>query len=599
MDDPSLHGYLAVLRRRRWVVLLAVATGAAVALAFSLLQTPRYEASAELLMRRTASQRLLVDESGRIDSPASAERDLNNEIRLIESSPVTEAVEDAYDGNLDVDIVQARATAAESDDGITLSARAADADAAAELVNLYAATYIDERRAQQVDELVAVSEDIQERLDSVRETMAEVRAPLDAIEQELAAAPADGAEREALEQERQTVLGQVLPQLAPLLARESSFVGQLQQLEASQDLSQTGGVEVLNPATAPSTPATPDTVANVVVGALIGLLAGIAIAFALDRLDDSVRTKEAAEGITNLPTLGIVPEVTHDHGGDLVTVADPMGNASEAYRLLRTSVKFLGIDSPLRTILVTSAGAGEGKTVTAANLATTLAQTGDRVLLVDADLRRPRLHEMFSAPTTPGLTTILLDDTAPERSIYAVEEVPSLHILPPGTPPPNPAELLDSNRARALCGELADRYDVVIIDSPPVVPVTDAVVMAGWVDAVLLVVAHRATSRRGLARSVELLRHVDAPLVGTVLNRVPPREGYGDQGYRYNSYRRRSEQARHKRMDHVDAPAAHAAPIASAGNGAGGHAPRRAAAAADDAATSGAERPRVSELDEI
>ncbi|MDD9350108.1 polysaccharide biosynthesis tyrosine autokinase [Mumia sp.] len=600
MDDRSLQDYLAVLRRRRWVVLLAVAIGAALALAFSVVQTPRYEASAELLMRGTASQRLLVDERGQIDSPASAERDLNNEIRQIESHAVVEAVDDAYDGNLDVDIVQARATASDSDDGITLSARATDAAAAADLVNLYADTYIDQRRAQQVDELVAVSEDIQVRLDELRATMAEVRAPLDAIDQELAAAPEEGPERASLEQEQQTVLTQVLPRLAPLSARESSFVGQLQQLEASQDLSQTGGVEVLNPAAAPSSPASPDTVSNVVVGALIGLLVGIGLAFALDRLDDSVRSKETAEVITGLPTLGIVPDVAEDHkGSDLVTVADPMGSASEAYRLLRTSVKFLGIDTPLHTILVTSAGAGEGKTDTAAHLATTLAQTGERVLLVDADLRRPRLHEMFSAPREPGLTTVLLDEDEPERSVYAVEEVPSLHILPPGAPPPNPAELLDSNRARAVFAELAGRYDVVIIDSPPVVPVTDAVVMAGWADAVLLVVAHRTTSRRGLVRSVELLRHVDAPLIGLVLNRVPAREGYGDQGYRYNTYRRRSEAARRKRMGHVQTPAAHTAPVANSGNGVDGHHTRTSGATPDDATADETERPRVSGLDEI
>ena len=219
---------------------------------------------------------------------------------------------------------------------------------------------------------------------------------------------------------------------------------------------------------------------------------------------------------------------------------------SEAYRLLRTSVKFLSLDAPVRTVLVTSPAASEGKTITTANLATVLAQGGERVLLVGADLRRPRLHELFGAPLSPGLTTVLLGEASPEASVYAVDDVPGLHLMPPGPPPPNPAELLDSTRARDLFATLATRYDAVIVDSPPVLPVTDAQVLARAADAALLVVAYRETSRRGLTRAIELLGQVDAPLVGTVLNVVPANEAYGGQPYRYEVYRSRSERRRQR-----------------------------------------------------
>ncbi len=369
-----------------------------------------------------------------------------------------------------------------------------------------------------------------------------------------AATPAGTPERTELEDQRQAVLAQVLPELAPLQNRESSFRGQLSQLELSQDLTQLGGVEVLSEAREPASPVSPKLATNLVVGALVGLLGGILLAFAIDRLDDSVRSKEMVEKITDLPTLGVIPKsVSGSTSIDLVGIEDPSSPATEAYRLLRTSVRFLGLDGPLRTLLVTSAAASEGKTVTAANLSIALAQGGERVLLVAADLRRPRVHQLFGAPQTPGLTSALLGETTAESTAYAIEEVPGLHLMPPGPTPPNPAELLDSPRAQELFDSLAERYDRVIVDSPPVLPVTDAQVLARIADAVLLVVAHGETSKRGLARAMELLGQVNAPLVGTVLNLVPADQGYSGQTYRYDTYRSRSERRR-QREEGVGAP---------------------------------------------
>jgi receptor protein-tyrosine kinase len=231
---------------------------------------------------------------------------------------------------------------------------------------------------------------------------------------------------------------------------------------------------------------------------------------------------------------------------DLVGVESPTSAAAEAYRSLRTSVRFLGLDTPVRSVLVTSAEASEGKTVTAANLAIALAQGGENVLLVGADLRRPRVHEMFGAPQRPGLTSVLLGEATAESTVYDVKEAPGLHLMLPGPTPPNPAELLDSARARELFASLTSRYARVVIDSPPVLPVTDAQVLARLADAVLLVVAHGETSRRGLGRAIELLEQVEAPLVGTVLNLVPASEGYGGQTYRYDTYKSRSERRRQR-----------------------------------------------------
>lgn len=566
MDDATLKDYLAVLRRRRRVVALSVVAAVAVALLISLLTTPRYEARTELLLQRTASEELLVDELGQVRSAADAERELNNEIRLIESQSVREAVADAYDGPLDVDDVTASASASDSNDVIEVTLESTEPAAAADLVNLYADTYIEVRRQGKLDDLLAASDDIQTRLDDLREQIAEISQPLDEANARVAAAPAGSADRADLEEQRQTVLAQVLPQLAPLQSRESSLRGQLEQLEVTQDLSQAGGVDVLAVAEEPDAPVAPNAAANLVVGGLVGLLAGIALAFVHERMDDSVRSKDTVEQMSGLPTLGVIPKGADGAATiDLIALESPAAPAAEAYRLLRTSVRFLGLDSSMRTLLVTSAAASEGKTVTAANLAVALAQGDEQVLLIAADLRRPRLHEMFGAPQSPGLTSVLLGEASATSTVFAVEEVPGLHLMPPGPAPPNPAELLDSARTRDLITALGEGYDTVIIDSPPVLPVTDAQVLSRVADGVLLVVAHGETSKRGLARAIELLGQVDAPVVGTVLNLVPDNEGYGGQAYRYDTYRSRSERRRQREGRRADA----ATRAAHLGNGRG------------------------------
>jgi capsular exopolysaccharide synthesis family protein len=548
MNDPTLQDYIAVLRRRRLVVIASVLLAVGVALALSLVQTPQYEAEAELLLRRTPSEDLLVDELGQARSSVDSERELNNEIRLIESRLVRDEVDARYNGPIDVDDVKAGAPASDTNDVLRISVVSADAGEAADLVNVYTDTYITVRQDRQIEDLLAASEDIQSRLDGLRQQIAELSKPLDEIEAQIAATPADSPERSVLEAQRDTIMSQVLPQISPLQSRESSFRSQLEQLEVTQDLTRAGGIDVLDPADEPDTPVSPKTVRNLVVGGLVGLLGGIALAFARDYADDSVRSKEDSERSTGLPTLALIPKVPRrkESRSALVTLDEPGAPAAEAFRSLRTSVKFLGVDERIRTVLVTSSAASEGKTITAANLAVALVQAGDRVLLIGADLRRPRLHELFGAPVAPGLTTVLLRDAHAGTVIYDVAELPGLHLLTSGPTPPNPSELLGGEHARTVFAELAENYDTVIIDSPPVLPVTDAQVLARVVDATLVVVAYGETSKRGLTRTLELLRQVDAPVAGTVLNLMPSNKAYAGTPYRYETYRSRSERRRQR-----------------------------------------------------
>ena len=201
----------------------------------------------------------------------------------------------------------------------------------------------------------------------------------------------------------------------------------------------------------------------------------------------------------------------------LITLTDPRSPAAEAFRTLRTNLIFSSLDRPLTTLLVTSAAPDEGKSVTLANLAVTMAQGGRKTILVDCDLRHPRQHEIFGAPDRPGLTSMILDPSGVDEPPLAATSVEGLSLLPAGPLPPNPADLLSSRRMESLISSLKSRADIVLFDAPPIVAVTDAALLASKLDGVLLVVSAGQTKREHAQRAKELLERINVRLVGAVL----------------------------------------------------------------------------------
>lgn len=269
------------------------------------------------------------------------------------------------------------------------------------------------------------------------------------------------------------------------------------------------------------------------LAALVGLLIGLGAAFGIDYLDDSIRTQnDIAQSGGSLPVLAAVP-IDPPIDNLPVSISQPDDPAIETYRTLRTNVQFMGLDRSLKVIEVTSGGPGEGKTTTATNLAVVLAKAGNRVVLVDADLRRPRIHEVFALPNTRGLTDILLGD--PAEGI-AKQVLDNLSVITSGAIPPNPSEMLSGQRMDAMLHDLQRRFDYVILDTAPVLPVTDAVAMSQLVDGVLLVIQAGRTSRPNLTQTLASLRQVAAPLLGYVLNRARmSRSGRYGYGYGYTA----------------------------------------------------------------
>ena len=328
------------------------------------------------------------------------------------------------------------------------------------------------------------------------------------------------------------------------------------QRQKEQELALSSGrpnnISITNRATTPQGPVGPQRMRNIIIALLASLAAGIGLAFLLDYLDDSVRTSEDVGRHLGLPTLALIPHhsvgkgsaVTglipkngngSDSGGtSLVTLDDRNSPMAEAYRHLRTSLLFSSAGKPPQTILVTSAQPSEGKTTTAMNTAITLAQGDADVIIIDCDLRRPRLHNHFGLTNTHGLTNYLSGERSTENLIKPMPDVPRLKVITSGPIPPNPAELLSSNEMRNLLQFLRGRYKHIVIDSPPALSFTDAAILSTVVDGVILVAMTGKSSLHLMRQFKTRLTSIGARIYGVVLNGV--KSGSLDYDYYGSGY---------------------------------------------------------------
>ena len=307
------------------------------------------------------------------------------------------------------------------------------------------------------------------------------------------------------------------------------------QANETDDLSRPGSVSIVEPATTPGSPVRPRTALNTALGAFIGLLLAGAFALLYEYLDDTVKTAEDVEAAAGLPTLGGVARFPRVRTPADALVVAPNGRSplGEAYRVLRTNLQFSTLDA--QTLLVSSAGPREGKTTTTANLAIAIAQTGQRAIVVDSDLRRPSLHRVFGLSNGAGLTNALLAKEPEPTRFLQPTRFENLSLLASGPQPPNPSELLSSRRMDAVIDALRGAADIVLFDSPPALAVADASILAGKVDGTMLVVDTGRTRAPALRRANEALGHAKTRVLGAILNKLTDR-GHGYYGYGYYDY---------------------------------------------------------------
>ena len=494
-DEPSLlEAIFSVLRRRRLIILLCLVLVPAAALALSLTREKEYTAGASLLFRDSQLGQTLFGSSYLAPSSDPTRAAATN-LTLVSLDVVGDRTSQALGGRPTPDAIDRKVTVSAEGQSDVVKVTATDPSPAfaARLANTFAEQYIAFRRAADRK--------------SIREAQ-------DLVQQQIAALPAGATGRAASLRRR----GEQLAILAAL---------------------QTGNAELVQPADPPSSPSSPKPVRNTVAGLLLGVLLGLLLALLAERVDRRIRDTEEIERIFARPIVGLVPQ-SRALG---VREADPLAlppEEAEAFRMLRANLRYFNVNEELRSLLVVSAAPGDGKSTIALNLAATVAESGARALLIEADLRRPQLAHRLGLGPVAGLSSVVTGqvefDDAVRRMSVMRGDAPAgreLEVLVAGPVPPNPTGLLESDRMAALIRAAEQEYDLVVIDTPPTTIVSDAIPLVTRVGSILVITRLAHTSRDAASNLQRQMDHLGARTLGVVVNAAKRGGGGYYGGYTY------------------------------------------------------------------
>jgi capsular exopolysaccharide synthesis family protein len=545
--ELGLADFARIIWRHKFLILSLGILAAAAAFALDTRRTKIYEAKAQVLLTPTLSQ--AVSSANGTSSELSA-TDVATDAKVISSAANQRAAADLLK-------VPSLPSASVSQVGATnvvnVAVQSPNPAFAIRAANAYAQAYIAGQQHQAVTSLESAAIQLSAKIATLGAQISKIQDQVAALSAPTTTTFSSSAPA--------TVPPSSNPAIAALQNQENSLLEQQTTLrEQATQLSYTaqlagGGGQIIGTATAPAQQVSPHRVRDTALAGGIGLVLGLGVAFLWEFVDDRIRGEEDLEAATgSIPALGFIPTVpewlsrrSRQRGSPHVITegGSTSSPAAEAYRSLRTSIQFIRLDKEVRSIVVTSPYSNEGKTTTVANLAASMAQVGDRVAVLSCDLRKPELHAAFGLSNDVGFTSVILGETTPMKALQQIPGYDNLWVMPAGPIPPNPSELLASRRAERLLNMLTDQFDMVLIDTPPVLPVTDAAVLAAHADATLMVIAAGATTKKQARRAVEILQRVDSTPLGVIVNRIPHRGGnfYYGYGYGYRYGRRGTERS--------------------------------------------------------
>ncbi len=523
----ELRQYGRTLWKWFWLILVGAAIAGGVTYLVSSRSTPIYRSSSLLLIQQANSPSNL-----QWTEVLTSERLAANYARLLTTRPVLNQVAanlrlPEITSSIIVDPVRETQI-------IVLHVEDANPALATAVANDLPAVFISENEKQLQQRINSTLEAYQTQIDGVEADIEQAQTQLQVF-----TALEDDGEELTLEQASQRArleasLAQYRSSLAELLRNRDD----VKRAEANRG----DTITVVEPAIEPTVPVRPRVLVNTLIAAALGALLLIAVAFLIEYLDDTIKLPEDATRVTGLPALGSLVQYRNgDKARRLIAATNPQSPFTEAYRTLRTNIQFSSLDKPIDALMVTSASPGEGKSTTAANLAVVVAQGGKRTILIDTDLRRPVLHQVFGLPNAVGVTNaLLLPEGSDLTPLLQPTELENLWLLSSGPQPPNPSELLGSHRMGELIKELGQYADMLVFDSPPTLAVTDAAVLARQMDGVLLVVESAKTREVAAKRAAQGLLKVNANVLGIAVNRISYRLA-GSHYYYYDYYENKGD----------------------------------------------------------
>jgi len=509
----ELRDYLNVIRARKWVIIQAIVVVTLTAVVVSLVQPKVYEGHATVLISEKDTTAALLGTT--VSEFSQPERGLETQVQLMQLRPLAEETI----RELGLEMSPARllsfvtVSAVGQTNVVTVRAEAASPELAADIANSMARGFVDWSREIKRESIRAAADEVESRLDEAREQILQLGGRI----------------------QEEGKSDELTAELSMLTGTYTTLAEKLEQLRINEQLEEGAG-RVVSEAVPNQQPVSPQPTRNALMGLLVGLILGVGMAFLYEYLDDTIKSTEEAEKVYGAPVLGIIPMEKMEKGVKRqVSIIDaPGSSAAEAYRVLRNSIDFVNFEHDLKTLLVTSATPGEGKSTVSANLAVSLAQAGKKVVLVSCDFRRPTTQQFFPVTDMIGLSDVLLGTHTLKSALQRPMDE-QLLVLTAGKMPPNASELLSSAKMQTLFDEISEWADWVIIDSPPILAVADPVAVSRWVDGVLIVSRAGTSSKEAAAKAVELLGKVGARIAGVAvwgLDETKNRPGYG-YGYGY------------------------------------------------------------------